>query len=110
MVSSQLLTLAAGQAPQQSNPLFMLGFFALMFGGMYFLMIAPQRKKQKEHEEMVKGLKAGDEVLTSSGIYGKINSVKDGRIVVTIGESTKVEINPAFVQQKIVRAEKKDKA
>jgi preprotein translocase subunit YajC len=101
------LGIALAQQPAAPNPLYQVGFILLLFGGMYFLMIAPQRKKQKEHETMIKGLKAGDEVMTASGIYGKITSVKEGRIVVSISDNTKVEMNPVYVQQKIVRQSSK---
>jgi len=70
----------------------------LMFGAMYFLLIAPQRKKQKEHEKMLGALKAGDEIVTTGGIYGVITSVKDDRFVVRIGaDNQKVEIGKGFV-------------
>lgn len=70
----------------------------LLFAAMYFLMIAPQRKKQKEHEKMLKSLESGDEVVTTGGIYGVITNVKEDRFVVRIAENTKIEIGKAFVQ------------
>lgn len=73
-------------------------FPILLVAGMYFLLIAPQRKKQKELAKMLAALQSGDEVLTNSGIYGVITNVKDDRFVVKIGEDTKVEIAKAFIQ------------
>lgn len=70
----------------------------LLFGGMWFLMIAPQRKKQKQHEKMLQGLKSGDEVITTSGIYGVINQVRPDRFVLKIADSTKIEIVKSAVQ------------
>src|SRR5829696_6941764 len=70
----------------------------LLFAAMYFLMIAPQRKKQKEHEKMLKSLESGDEVVTTGGIYGVITNVKDDRFVVRVADNTKIEIGKAFVQ------------
>ncbi len=103
-------SLAQQGAPEGgSSILIQLAPFGLLILAMYFLMIAPQRKKQKEHDRMVKELKAGDEVMTAAGFFGKVNSVKEGRIVVTLGENTKVEMNPNFVQQKIVRDSKESK-
>jgi preprotein translocase subunit YajC len=90
----------AQQAPAPGgtgNTTFLI-FMVLMFAAMWFLMIAPQRKKQKEHEKMVKSLGTGDEILTSGGIYGVVTNVKDDRLVVRIAEGTKVEIGRAFVQ------------
>jgi preprotein translocase subunit YajC len=105
-----LSTLFIAQQDAQPSALPQIGFIVLMFAGMYFLLIAPQRKKQKEHEKMIKGLAAGDEVMTASGIFGKITSVKNDRIVVMIAENTKVEMNPSFVQQKIIRQSAKENA
>jgi preprotein translocase subunit YajC len=71
---------------------------ALMFAGMYFLMIAPQNKKRKELQKMISTLATGDEVLTVGGIYGVITNVKPDRLVVKIAEGTKIEITRAAVQ------------
>ncbi len=81
----------------------------LLFAAMYFLMIAPQRKKQKEHDRMLKSLETGDEVVTTGGIFGVITNVKEDRFVVRIAEDTKIEIGKGFVQTvvKKVGAEKK---
>ena len=77
----------------------MLLVYGLLFAAMYFFMIAPQRKKQKEHEKMLKELKSGDEILTNGGIVGVVTNVKDDRFVVRIADDTKVEIFKGFVQQ-----------
>lgn len=69
----------------------------LLFAAMYFLMIAPQRKKQKAHEKMLSELKTGDEVVTNGGIFGQITNVKDDRFVVRIAENTKIEIGKSFI-------------
>lgn len=74
-----------------------LVFFGLLFAAMYFLMIAPQRKKQKEHEKMLTALGTGDEIVTTGGIYGTITNVKDDRFVVRIADNTKIEIGKSFV-------------
>jgi preprotein translocase subunit YajC len=73
-------------------------FPVLMIGAFYFLLIAPQRKKQKEHEKMMAALKAGDEVITAGGIYGVITSVKDDRFVIRIGDNNaKIEVGKGFI-------------
>lgn len=72
--------------------------FVLLMAAMWFLMIAPQRKKQKEHAKMLAALKSGDEVLTSGGIYGTVVTVREDRIVLRIGDSTKIELAKGFVQ------------
>ena len=70
----------------------------LLFAAMYFLMIAPQRKKQKEHDKMLKSLESGDEIVTTGGIFGVITNVKEDRFVVRIADNTKIEIGKGFVQ------------
>ena len=101
---------SAGQAGAQSgsSALPMLGqlaFFGFIFAAMYFLMIAPQRKKQKEHDAMLKALKSGDEIVTTGGIYGTITNVKDDRFVVRVSDTTKVEVGKGFVSTVVKRAD-----
>src|SRR5687767_13297691 len=76
-------TAPAGQ-PAPSGLQQALGFLpmVLLFAAMYFFMIAPQRKKQKEHEKLLKSLESGDEIVTSGGIFGTITNVKEDRFVV----------------------------
>lgn len=95
---SLFLAQATSAQGQGGSPLPTLLFFGLMFAAMYFLMIAPQRKKQKEHEKMLAALQSGDEIVTTGGIYGVITNVKEDRFVVRIGDDTKVEVGKGFVQ------------
>lgn len=76
----------------------------LLFVGMWFLIIAPQRKRQKAHDQMLQELQTGDEIVSSGGIYGTITNVKDDRFVVRIADNTKIEIGKAFVSNKITAA------
>ena len=95
-----LLAQAAPATPAAPGGIQMLAQLAplvLMFAAMYFLLIAPQRKKQKEHEAMLTKLQPGDEVVTSGGIFGTITSVKDDRFIVRIGENNKVEVGKGFI-------------
>lgn len=73
----------------------------LLFVGMWFLIIAPQRKRQKAHDKMLSELKTGDEIVTSGGIYGTITNVKDDRLVVRIADNTKIELGKSFVANKL---------
>ena len=88
----------AGQAPSGApgGGIMIVGYL-LLFAAMYFFMIAPQRKKQKEHEKMLKALQSGDEIITSGGIYGTITTVKEDRFVVRIADNTKIEVGKNFV-------------
>ncbi len=78
--------------------------FIVIFAAMYFLIIAPQRKKQKQHQQMITELKSGTEIVTSGGIYGTITNVKDDRFVLKIAENTKIEISKASIGSVISQA------
>lgn len=73
----------------------------LLFGGMWFLLIAPQRKKQKQHAQMLQELTTGDNVLTAGGIYGVITNVKEDRFVIKIADNTRIEVVKSSVQAKV---------
>ena len=76
----------------------------LLFLGMWFLIIAPQRKRQKAHDKMLTELKKGDEIITTGGLFGTITRVKDDRFVVEIADNTRVELGKGFVSSKIEAA------
>jgi len=96
----------AQAAPAPGGPAALLQYLTLilMFAAMYFLMIAPQRKKQKAHEKMMSELEAGDEVITTGGIYGTITSVKDDRFVVRVSDGQKLEISKGFIHARVKQA------
>jgi preprotein translocase subunit YajC len=77
-------------------------FLVLIFAAMYFLMIRPQRKRQKEHEQLTEDLKRGDSVVTAGGIYGTIESISEDSIVLKI-ESGSIRIARGSVVSKRVR-------
>ena len=80
-----------------ANPLAGMCPILLMFAAMYFLIIAPQRKKQKQHQKMITELTSGADVVTSGGLYGTITNVKDDRFVLRVAEGTKIEITKSSV-------------
>src|SRR6186713_1591728 len=105
-ISVILAQAAAAPAPGPADMFKGMLPIILMFGAMYFLLIAPQRKKQKAHEKMMSELKAGDEVVTSGGIYGVITSVKDDRFVVRIGDNNaKIEVGKGFISSVVKKAD-----
>ena len=71
----------------------------LIFVAFYFLLIAPQRKKQKQHEKMIQSLEKGAKVKTVGGMFGTITGVKDDCFVIRIAENVKVEISKEAVSQ-----------
>jgi len=100
-----LLAQASAPAPGGASALMQMAPLVLMFAAMYFLLIAPQRKKQKEHEKMLTQLQPGDEVVTAGGIYGVITGVKDDRFVIRIGDNNaKVEVGKGFISTVVKKA------
>ncbi len=96
-------------AQQGPSALVQLLPMILLFGAMYFFMIAPQRKKQKEHEKMLAALQSGDEIVTSGGIFGTITNVKDDRFVVRVADNTKIEVGKGFIQTVVKKTGADDK-
>ena len=74
--------------------LVMLGGFVLIF---YFLLIRPQNKRRKEHQELVTALSNGDEVVTAGGIVGQITKVEDDFVKVQINDQVEMRIQKSAV-------------
>ncbi len=98
---------AAGQT--QGSQLLSFLPMLLIFGAIYFLMFAPQMKKQKAHAKMLSALGVGDEIVTTGGLFAVITGVKDDRFVVRIGDNTKVELGKAFVHAALKQLSADDK-
>ena len=86
---------------QQGNPI--IGFLPLILLVVifYFFIIMPQNKKQKQHQEMLNSLQKGDRILTVGGIIGTVVGVDDEKVVIKVGDGTKLEIAKGFVSQKL---------
>jgi len=69
----------------------------LMFVVLYFLMIRPQMKRQKEHKAMVEAVTRGDEVVTSGGVLGKVNKVSDVYLSIEVQDGTELIIQKSAV-------------
>ena len=69
----------------------------IIFVAFYFLLIRPQKKRQKQHEEMVTALSTGDEVLTAGGILGKVTAVSDHYITISIASSVEIKVQKSTV-------------
>lgn len=70
-----------------------------MFAVLYFIMIRPQMKKQKEHRAMIDALAAGDEVVTAGGLLGKVVRVKEGNVELQVAEGVVVQMQKTAVVQ-----------
>lgn len=83
-------------------------FMVLMFVMMYFLLIRPQRKRQKEHEALIKGIAVGDHVVMSGGEHGIVTSLHERTIKVKIADNVKVEYDRAAVATVTKKSDVKD--
>ena len=94
--------LAMGQQPGQpgaSTPWYIQFFpLFLMVFVFYFVFIRPQQRKAKEHDNLMKGIKSGDKIVTSSGIIGIVISVKDKTVAIRSAD-TKLEILKSAVTE-----------
>ena len=72
--------------------------FIIIFVLFYFMLIRPQMKQAKEHKAMVGALKIGDEILTSSGILGKINKLNDQFAVIEVTTNVEIKIQKQTIQ------------
>ncbi len=75
------------------GPLVQLFPMLLIFGVMYFLMIRPQMKQQKELAQMQSKLKKNDEVVTSGGLHGTVVNLKDGVVTLRIDDNVRMDVD-----------------
>ncbi len=81
----------------QGNPMITLLMFGGMFLFMYLLIIRPQRKRQKEHQNLVTALAKGDEVIMTSGMLGKIIKVDENYVVLETGNNVELKFQKVAV-------------
>jgi len=75
-------------------------FLVLIFAMMYFLMIRPQRKRQREQQELLQQIKKGEKVIISGGIYGQIESVSEETVVVKVESGATMRVLKSSVMGK----------
>jgi preprotein translocase subunit YajC len=82
---------------------YMLVWFAMIFGLIYMTMIRPQRKKQKEHKNLLSELKKGDRVVTNGGLFGVIFAIDEdkGQVVLKTDGETKLRYLKTSIAAKI---------
>ncbi|MHB1058092.1 MAG: preprotein translocase subunit YajC [Rhodanobacter sp.] len=89
----------AAAAQPAGGGMSMIIMMVVLFGLMYFMMIRPQMKRQKEHRALIAGLAKGDEVVTNGGIAGRVDEVGETFITVEIAANVKVKVQKGAVQQ-----------
>ena len=83
-----ILAQAAGGPGGMMNIIFIVGLFAIM----YFVMIRPQQKQLKKHQELITSLKKGDEVVTQGGIIGRIQNVMEREVTLEVASGTRLRV------------------
>jgi preprotein translocase subunit YajC len=102
-----LLFLAQAPAPAPGGPStwMNLPFLFFMFVILYFVLIRPQMKRQKDQQRLVSTLKTGDRVVTNAGIHGLISNVKETTVIVKVADNVKIEMEKSAVTNVLKSAE-----
>ena len=97
LIISPAAAQAAG-APAQGNPL--MGMLPMLFvvAVIFFVMVRPQMKRQKEHRELLGKLAKGDEVITSGGLAGRIDDIGDSFVGVEVAPGVSVKLQKGAIQ------------
>jgi preprotein translocase subunit YajC len=107
----QFLTLLAmapppsGEGAPQNSGIFMFVWLGLMVALFYFMLIRPQKRREKERQALLGAVKTGDRVLFGGGFLGVVANVKDKTLVVKIADNVKVEIVRGAVTQVLDKGE-----
>ena len=96
---------AAPAAASGGSPLQFPIMMVILFAIMYFMMIRPQKRREKARKEMIASVKTGSRVLMTSGIMGEIINVKESTLMVRIAENTKIEVVRAAISQVLEKGE-----
>ena len=99
MFISNAYAQSAAAAGDASSSLMSMLPLVLMFVVLYFIMIRPQMRKQKEHRAMIESLAKGDEVVTAGGMYGRVTSITESQLGVQIAAGVEVQIQRSSVAQ-----------
>ena len=93
-----LITPAYAQAASGGNALFELLFPLIMvFAIIYFMILRPQQKRQREHEAMVNAVSRGDTVITQGGLVGKVAKVGDDELEVDFAENARIKVVKSMI-------------
>jgi len=85
----------------ETSAIYMIVFLAAIFAMFYFFMIRPQRRKQKEHEELIGQLRGGERVITAGGIYGHVESVSHDSVVLKVESGAMIRVAKGSIAGKV---------
>ena len=96
---------AGGAGGAQQSSVFMFVWLGLMVALFYFMLIRPQKRREKERQALLGAVKTGDRVLFAGGLLGTVANVKEKTLVVKIADGVKVEIIRGAVSQVLDKGE-----
>lgn len=99
-MTSALVSLAQAAPPGGGSAVVQFAPLILIFGVFYLLVIRPQQKKGKLHQQMLSELKAGDLVVTQGGIIGKITGIKDPEVVIEVSQGVRLRVLRSAITNK----------
>jgi preprotein translocase, YajC subunit len=88
---------AEGAAAPAGGGIEMLLMMGVFFAIMYFMIIRPQQKRAKEHKMMIESLSKGDEIVTGGGVIGKIASIGDSFVDLTVADNVTIKVQKQAV-------------
>ncbi len=100
VTEAALATLMAPREGADGTIIFLFNIFAII-AIFYFLLIRPQRKERERHEQMIRAVQKGDEVVTSGGIIGTVIRAEEDRLIIKTGGDTRVTVERARVSRKL---------
>ncbi len=95
-----MINFAWAAGPSQGFPGLQLVPFLLVILVFYFLIIRPQQKKAKQHQDFLNTLQRGDQVLTTSGIYGTVTGIADSVITLEVSEDVRIKVAKPHISGK----------
>ena len=95
------LSVLAAETKTKSNPILSMLPLVLIFAAMYFLLLRPQRKRQKEIANLQSSIAEGDEVIMNSGIYGFVSAIEDDLLWIEIAEKVEVRVTKGSIARKV---------
>ena len=101
VVSNLTVLVAATETATKSNPILSMLPLVLIFAAMYFLLLRPQRKRQKETAALQSSIAEGDEVILNSGMYGFVSAVEDDLLWIEIAEKVEVRVTKGSIARKV---------
>lgn len=96
---------AGGAGQPAQSPIFMFGWLGIMIALFYFMLIRPQRRREKERQQLLSAIKSGDRVLFGGGIIGVVANVKEKTYVIKIADKIKLEVVRGAVTQVLDKGE-----